>query len=303
MSAEDFGWTVYGDKIVSPTGSHSVENESRFLTEELGVTYYVAEDNARKKNSSDKYAKMAQRHPMFFKKKPIRWMMKRTWGKKILFFFVGRKEDKELAWPNWVKKTDEERVQNMSWILKDKNPWIATEKIDGTSTTFTMKKKRFGKNEFYICSRNVVFRNTGENDNVYREMAEKYNIREVLENLIKKYNLDWVTIQGETFGEGIQKRDYTCSTHEFKAFNLIFSDRGRLGTLEMKDILKEFDIPVVPILSKNYILPDTVEELLADAEGTSVEDGLPREGIVFRSPDGSRSFKAVSNEFLLKYHG
>ena len=27
-----------------------------------------------------------------------------------------------------------------------------------------------------------------------------------------------------------------------------------------------------------------------------------REGLVFRSTDGVKSFKAVSNEFLLKYH-
>jgi hypothetical protein len=31
-------------------------------------------------------------------------------------------------------------------------------------------------------------------------------------------------------------------------------------------------------------------------------DGKMREGIVLRSVDGKASFKAVSNEFLLKYH-
>lgn len=42
--------------------------------------------------------------------------------------------------------------------------------------------------------------------------------------------------------------------------------------------------------------------ILEMASGKSVIDGGMREGIVFRSQDGSRSFKAVSNEFLLKYH-
>ena len=39
------------------------------------------------------------------------------------------------------------------------------------------------------------------------------------------------------------------------------------------------------------------------ATGTSEIDGGMREGIVFRTHDGVKSFKAVSNEFLLKYHG
>jgi len=39
------------------------------------------------------------------------------------------------------------------------------------------------------------------------------------------------------------------------------------------------------------------------ATGASEINGGMREGIVFRSQGGVKSFKAVSNEFLLKYHG
>ena len=85
-------------------------------------------------------------------------------------------------------------------------------------------------------------------------------------------------------------------------FNLIFSDRGRLNSIEASTIMQEFGIPWVPIVDEHFVLPDTVDELLNIATGKSVVDGGMREGLVFRSPDGSRSFKAVSNEFLLKYH-
>lgn len=61
-------------------------------------------------------------------------------------------------------------------------------------------------------------------------------------------------------------------------------------------------IPWVPIIDEKFVLLDTIEELLEMAFGKSVIDGGMREGIVFRSQDGSRSFKAVSNDFLLKYH-
>ena len=114
---------------------------------------------------------------------------------------------------------------------------------------------------------------------------------------------EWVTIQGETYGNTVQKRNYSLEERDFAAFNLILSNTGRVGTVEMNKILTAKGVPCVPILSTEFILPDTVEELLNIATGNSAIDGKPREGIVFRSPDGEKSFKAVSNEFLTKYHG
>ena len=259
--------------------------------------------------AADKYKRMAQRHGELFSHQPYRWLMKRDWGKKLLFLFFGKKRDKKTAWPSWVVKTDEERVQNMPWILNDKEPWIATEKIDGTSTTFIMKRGKFGRRNIYVCSRNVVFdkpdRKCFYETNVYTEMAEKYNMEKVLSALLDAYpEAEWVTIQGETFGPGIQKREYSLKEHDFRAFNLIMSNTGRWSSTSMKAELEEnFNIPCVPILDTKFILPDTVEELLTYATGKSVFDKEMREGIVFRSLDGSKSFKAVSNEFLLKYHG
>lgn len=133
-------------------------------------------------------------------------------------------------------------------------------------------------------------------------MAEKYHFEDVLAALVKKYDLEWATLQGETYGASIQKREYGLKGHDFVGFNLIFSDRGRLNSVEAKEILAEYGIPWVPIVDEHFVLPDTVEELLAIATDKSVIDGGMREGLVFRSQDGARSFKAVSNEFLLKYH-
>ena len=312
MSADDFGWIIAECKsdtciVDANCIAHHIDDESRFLTKQLDVTYAVAEDNARKSGSMDKYKKMAQRRPKLFAKKPIRWLMRRDWGKKLLFVFFGKKKDKKSGWPAWVKKTDEERVQNMPWILQDKESWIATEKIDGTSTTFTMKRGKFGKFDFYVCSRNVVFDKPDKvcfyDSNVYLEMAEKYDIENVLKDILKSNpKLEWVTIQGETYGPGIQKRDYSATEHEFAAFNFITSTEGRWNSLKAKELLSFYDIPWVPIIDKEFILPDTVEELLDIATDMSVIDGGMREGLVFRSLDGAQSFKAVSNEFLMKYH-
>ena len=317
MGAEDFGWETIKSEdgsILSINGYH----EGDFLTKLLGVTYADPEDNSRKSKSSvDKYQKMAQRMGKKFAKQPYRWLMKRTWGKKLLFLFYGKKKDSK-AWPEWVVKTDEERVQNMPWILEDKSEWFATEKIDGTSTTFTMKG--WGrKREFFICSRNVCF-NTPEkmaagawyDTNVYQEMAINYDIENVLAKLMEYFDnigtsaVDFVTLQGETYGAGIQKRDYSFSNHDFMAFNVIVKYKGeaprRLNPREMTDLLTNYGIPCVPIVDEHFVMPDTVDELLAIATGASKVDGGMREGLVFRSADGVKSFKAVSNEFLMKYH-
>lgn len=319
MSAEDFGWElcgedpVFGVCIKDSDGVYHYENdESRFLTKQLNVKYAVVEDNVRKAHSVDKYKKMAQHHGKLFAHQPFRWLMKREWGKKALFVIFGRKEYKRSGWPAWVKKTDEERVQNMPWILENKEPWIATEKIDGTSTTFTMKRKKslIGQSyEFYVCSRNVVFDKPDKNcfydTNVYMEMAQKYNIEEKMKHLLFDVFTDceWITIQGETYGPGIQKRDYHAPDHSFMAFNFITSKEGRYNTVKMRELLEYNEgIPCVPIIDDHFILPDTVDELLEIATDESVLDTGMREGLVFRSQDGAQSFKAVSNEFLLKYH-
>ena len=301
MGADDFGWTKYGRVIIDDKGvHHDPQGESRFLTKQLGVTYYDPEDNKRKASQIDIQPK---KH-----KKIWKWLMKRAWGRWIVKTFWPDK--KKQGWPEWVKKTDEERIQNMPWILEDKNPWVVTEKIDGTSTTFAMKRGKWPhKNEYYVCSRNVVLYSANQKayydatKNYYWEMAERYNMKDVLEGLLKDFpTAEWVYIQGETYGDGVQKRDYSIKGRDLAVFNLVFSHCGRLDTITMCALLTKYDVPLVPILDEHFILPDTVDEMLEYADGMSDIDGGMREGVVLRSLDGQRSFKAVSNKYLLKYH-
>lgn len=325
MHASDFGWTIknkitpdaYGTcaidtnvAIVDDEGkTHCATDESRFLTQKLGVTYADEEDNTRKAPSVDKYKKMTQRHPEIFKKSWARWMMRHEWGRKVMFFFFGKKKDKKNGWPSWVQKTDEERIENMPFVLQNKNPWIVTEKCDGSSTTFTMKRGKFKKKDFYVCSRNVCFDSVDKpcyyDTNIYWEMAQKYHMFEVLSKLLDYIPAaEWVTIQGETYGEGVQRNTYGLTGHDFMVFNLITSDKGRWNSCDMKNLLENgFNIPCVPILDTEYVLPDTVEELRKYVNSKpSVINGEMKEGIVCRSPDGIHSFKCVSPEYLLKYH-
>ena len=303
----NMGWVYKGVKC-----EYNIVEPGQFLTKLLGVKYSVAEDNTRK-SKSDKFTKMRARHQKLFKKnKLVQWLWNRQWGKEILFFFLGNKKDKR-GWPDWVRKTDEERCQNLPQLFPgDETKWIKKKKIDGSSTTFTYKRK--GKNKgFYVCSRNVCF-DTPEkaekcyyDSNIYLEMAEKYDIENKLKEILEKYggDYDFVTLQGETYGESVQKRTYSIEGRDFMAFNLIFgndiNNQDRLSSTQMKTILDEYTIPSVPILNTSYQLPQTCDELLIYADGESELDGKTREGIVLRTQDGNNSFKAVSNKFLLEY--
>lgn len=297
--------------------------EGDFLTKQLGVIYWDPEDNKRKSNAAiaSKYMSMRARHPKLAQTKLFKWLWKREWGKKILFFFLGKKKDKPSDWPSWVVKTDEERCQNCFDAMKALNrSWIVTEKIDGSSTTFTMKQAPAKKRELIVCSRNVVFNAPEKEDrnfykdtdgNIYLEMAEKYEIKELL-NCILNCHRDWefITIQGETFGGSIQKRKYG-NDHKLAVFNVIYKENGkapvRMNPYEMLSFINwfneegHFHVKCVPIINE-ITLPETCEELLTMAGGESYIDGGMREGIVLRTADGVHSFKAVDNNFLLKYH-
>lgn len=286
-----------------------------FLTKELKVRYSVEEDNKRKANSNPdaKINAALARHPKIAKK--YGKLIKKNKFLRFVFVFIFGKKNDARKWPAEVRKTDEERIENRIWTLEDSDKkWIATEKIDGSSSTYHLRRAHgLSKPEFFICSRNVVFDKPDRNNyysdkiegNMWIQMAEKYDIQNVLQQLLNTHpTANWVTLQGETFGKNVQKREYGLKGQDFRAFNLIFSDKGRLNTLDMKAELEAFNIPCVPVVDKSYTLPKTIDELREFVHSQKSEiDGGMREGIVFRSMDGTDSFKCVDPAYLLKYHG
>ena len=278
------------------------------VTDTLKVIYAVEEDNARKKTDPNaKYKAMAARKPNIFKKPWARWMMKRAWGRKIMFFFFGKKKDKPRGFPTFVSKTDEERVENQPWRIGDGKTYLCTEKLDGTSCTYALERKGKNKFEFYVCSRNV--RQQDENQkcyhdhNIYWDMAFKYDI----ENKLKEYltvfpDVKWVAIQGEGVGS-VQGNPLKLTEDDLYVFNLKDSIRGRYSSIAGKELIEGWNMKWVPILGEVQ-MPDTMEELKELATGKSVVNpNVMREGLVYRSLDGQDSFKNVSREYLLKHNG
>lgn len=300
--------------------------EGDFVTERLKITYYEPEDNIRKASNkklaelkADKFMERWVRKHKFLSKFKFICSIKR---KIFLNRYFKNQIKKKTDWPYWVVKTDEERCQNLPKLFKDNDKhYIVTEKIDGTSTTFTMLQAPKGKRRAIVCSRNVVF-DTPEKEeknfykdtdgNVYLEMFEKYRIEEVLNKVLSDHpEYSFITIQGETYGGTIQKRNYGPE-HKLAIFNIIFQIGSkapeRLNPIQMRDFVYSINrvlntgLECVPIVDEDFVLPSSCEELLKIAEGKSLIDGQPREGLVFRDKEGKESFKAVSNTFLEKYH-
>ena len=204
--------------------------------------------------------------------------------------------------PSFLRKTDEERIQNMDWVLTEyKNePFYVTEKLDGTSFT-----AYYNNGEFGVCSRNLNLYET--ENNTHWQVARQLKLEEKL----KQYGKN-IALQGELIGEGIQKNRYKLKGQTVYFFNAFDIDNFDYFDYEnFLNIISQLDLKSVPIISpkEGYFLPNTIEELLEYSEGKSkLNPEQEREGVVIRPfkniihpKFGRISFKVISNKYLLKY--
>ena len=230
------------------------------------------------------------------KKKYPRWLMRSKLFRRLV---LGKKPSK-CDFPDFISKTDETRIQNAPHFLKDKEPYIVTEKIDGCSATYALvRHKRFllpDKFEYMVCSRNL--RLPVKDNSIYWRVSDIYDVESTLRCMIG--HRDWIAIQGECIGPKIQGNKYHAVLPEFFVFNVL-TPHGRMNSVQASNMVGAYGLDHVPILHTGYTLPDTVEEMLAYAHGESTLYATLREGVVVRSQDGAKSFKAVDPEFLLKH--
>lgn len=192
--------------------------------------------------------------------------------------------------PSFLKKTDEERVQNLSneyqeYLASEIN-FYATEKLDGSSATFYLRDGEFG-----VCSRNLELKENA--DNSFWKVARSLDIENKLKRL--PYN---ACLQGELIGEGIQGNPYKVNGQDVRFFNLFNIDTYELMPIDDLCVFCQ-DVDLLPVPNYSFILPKTIDELLLIAEGKSVLGNAEREGLVIRSADSKISFKVISNKFLL----
>lgn len=192
--------------------------------------------------------------------------------------------------PSFVRKTDEERVQNIPEVLASLDEVYITEKLDGTSFTAFVNGGNFG-----VCSRNLQLENTPENT-LWR-IANEYGLETKLKTLGRN-----IAVQGEVIGSGVQGNQYKLQKQDLYLFSVYDIDTqeylGYNDLVEMSSVLGVKTVPLVYSGDFKNINCGTVEDILNYADGASMINGSPREGVVIRSLDGKTSFKAISNTWL-----
>jgi hypothetical protein len=294
------------------------KDEGSDVTELLEIKYSNPKDQRRKSEGPNKYDVMIQRNKKLFEKSWAKWMMKRGWGKKLMFAIFGDETDVEHRFPTKfpnISKTDQERCENMPNILNDKTPFIRTQKCDGSSATYILEilNNRLGHEsyEFYVCSRNLrVFKQEDslvDDDNPYWDVAIKYDIENKLMDYLKKHkDCEYVCWQGEICGPKIQGNPHNLSENHLYLFHMIDSEDGKLDIRDAKALWDEYEMESVPIDEKEYILPDDFEEFKESADGyydASICEGNEKcmiEGYVYyKTTDPKFSFKNISRKYLL----
>lgn len=193
------------------------------------------------------------------------------------------------TFPNFIPKTDEERVQNIPIYKIIGETFRITEKLDGTSFTAYKKDGFFG-----VCSRNQDLK---ESDCLYWQVARKYNIENILE--------DNYAIQGEIVGPGIQSNRLQLKDIELRLFNLYDIEKqcyiDLYSMISLKNIPKVPDMGYLHFSEENFKTTDDIVNLTS-GQKSILNTKLDAEGTVFvQFSNGNKfSFKSINNNYLLK---
>lgn len=236
---------------------------------------------------------------------------------------------KNRSFPAFVRKTDQERVQN---ITRSYNAAVATGeefevsvKLDGSSFTAYIKGNQVG-----VCSRNIELQLEPEKWSIGRQIKEyfaqvkrhgfKYakwvkgvepeansftalfNELGLKQKLIeaREYLSGDLAIQGEMIGPSIQGNFEGVDKNRLFVYSVFDIDRQEYVLPETAhSLVKRIGLDYVPVIHHRMKLPETVAEVLKLADGPSALGGKYREGLVFKSLDRDFSFKVISNNYCL----
>lgn len=215
--------------------------------------------------------------------------------------------DAKGTFPGFLKKTDEERIQTMPWILEKYEGALCRvcEKLDGSSATYYFRDGEFG-----VCSRNQELKETEGNS--FWKVARELKLEEKLRNYGRN-----IALQGELIGEGVQKNKYGLKGQTVRFFDVFDIDNFRhMNIREADDVCSTLALDQAPIICDELLGGSLVDALVMMATRRSVlKPDVWAEGIVIRSYNdvtetfvtgqtvnrGRLSFKVINPSFLLKY--
>lgn len=148
--------------------------------------------------------------------------------------------------------------------------------------------------EFHVCSRNLDLKR--DENNAFWKAAIKYDV----EGKMRAAGLRGVALQGELCGEGINGNNYRLGLEWF-VFDVYVEDEGYMSPKQRREVINSLGLKHVPVYALDKQITESIPELLEDANGNSILANCKREGFVYKSENGQKSFKVISSEWLLKY--
>lgn len=274
-----------------PKGNYNIDDD---VTEIIGITKYEPDED----NDANKKVITNKKWVKKYIPDVVLSFMFRYFNKLAKKLFTNTVIKK--GFPAFVYKTDEERIQNLKNLINEVAgmKFVGTEKIDGSSETIYLKDDKF-----YVCSRNNQL--DKDDGGKYWQVIKEQQIEEKMRDYFKNKN---IALQGELCGEGIQGNKYKIKGIDIYIFDIFDIDNQEYySQYEVERITKEIGLKSVPIIYRDFVLPNDINEILKLAEGKSVvnNSNIEREGIVWRLavPENNKvriSFKSISNKFLLK---
>lgn len=270
------------------------------VTERLGVSKHDPQTRDESWGNLKK-RKRPPRIPKWLDCKLTRTIVNKVWNKLY--------PKNNRTFPDFIKRTEENRIQN---VLKQVKKWgslpgevfICWEKLDGQSlTAYCIKEKGLfsDKMKFGVCSRNIHYPESVDNN--WWNYINETQIQRSLTDYCMANDVEYA-IQGELIGEGIQGNKYNIQGRKLYLFSIWdIREQKYLNTNEKIKVAQYLNIDTVPILNSVDVVNMNIDGWQEQATFMSNINGeVLAEGIVVRSlKDDSKSFKVVSNEWLLKY--
>lgn len=219
---------------------------------------------------------------------------------------TGFQGDAKGSFPRFLRKSDQERIQNLYNKIQGSDEVFApTLKMDGSSVTVFCVDEKYTDEPLGYCSRNqllkipydVPLQDTGkfyQGVNASDLFAKATHIKQL-------YGFS-CAIQGELVGPGIQGNFEKFDTYQVFAYRIFNVDKGEyLNYEKFAEICEQLNIQRVPLVGEpETILGKSLSEILATSEGKSIRNKM-REGIVWQSLTTPFTFKAISNKYLEKH--
>lgn len=214
----------------------------------------------------------------------------------------GAQGNRRGNFPSYIRKTDQERIQNLYNKVRrraEEDPlefFEVTEKLDGSSMTVYVNKDGY----VGVCSRNNDL--LDEPGVTFWEVAHRYKLPEKLGEMAYSS----LAIQGELVGPSVQGNKLGLKERDFYVFDIWNIDTQEyLDSTTRQQVVESLGLKHVPIIRESLTMNFfcDLKDVLAFSDGKSaLNDKVLREGLVYKSKKYPNfSFKAISNQWLLKF--